>query len=202
MLTRIAMLLVALLSLSFASSVQAAPKVQAAVELIEETSGRVARLVKGAEEASSLRASLDTLLGEIVDFRRFGQRTLSGHWEGLNATERERFEQAFRALVLSLYAKRFTPGMVFTTSLRGSPERLEADRVKVFTTVSGPKAGADVDYELSYAARPAQAAWRVSDLVIDGVSMVQNWRNAFKRILDRDGFEALVTKIERRASRP
>ena len=189
------------LALSQGPPLHASSQTHEAARLVEQTSSAASRLAQEAQDKALLKAQLSALFSEVVDFRRFAARTLSGDWEALSEEQRARFESAFRALVMSIYAKRFRPGLVFKTTLRGEAETLGTHRLKVRTTLSGPKAGADLDYELERLERDKRQVWRITDLIIDGVSMVQSWRKAFKRALDKDGFEALVTKIERKASR-
>ena len=40
--------------------------------------------------------------------------------------------------------------------------------------------------------------WRVSDVTTDGVSMVRNYREQFNRIIDRDGWDELISRMQRR----
>ena len=40
--------------------------------------------------------------------------------------------------------------------------------------------------------------WRVVDVTTDGVSMVQNYRSQFNRIIDREGWAELISRMERR----
>ena len=47
----------------------------------------------------------------------------------------------------------------------------------------------------------SSVAWRAVDITIDEVSMARNWRGQFRRILDRDGFDVLIQKIEKKANK-
>ena len=198
-LTFVTTLLLAL-ALSMASLATPIPSEPRAI--VERTADAVAKLAERSEGRSELRAGLDGLLGDVVDFRTFGARSLKGQWATLSEPEKARFEVAFRGLVLSIYAKRIKPKTRFITRFRRDDVSLATSRVRVHTILESEGMGADVDYEFERVAMGKVTQWRVNDLIIDGVSMVQTWRRGFKRVLKRDGFEGLIDKIERKASRP
>ena len=170
--------------------------------LVTDASSRIVELAKRIETQSALNQAVTEVLSEIVDFPAFSARTLKGHWGGLTEPQRVRFNKAFRALILSVYTKRFKPGMDFSVTFRGATEKVDASHATVRTTLHGPKVGVDVDYEMHAVKVAGSLSWRVIDLTIDEVSMVRNWRRSFVSIMERDGYEVLVTKIEKRARRP
>ena len=190
-----------LLCMPFVTSASLAkvPSQQEAREELESSVQEISALVKAADDVETLRTEIAPILSAIIDFSAFSSRTLKGHWGELEERERERFEAAFRALVMAIYAKRFVPGMVFISRVRGTSQAKEGDPLLIKTTLQGPKASVDVDYAFMMRGDGAKRSWRIIDISIDGVSMAQNWRSAFVRIMKRDGFDALITKIERKS---
>jgi len=169
--------------------------------LVTDASTRIIELAKGTESQAALNDAVTEVLSEIVDFPAFSARTLKGHWGRLSDPQRVRFNKAFRDLILSVYIKRFKPGLEFRLTFRGATEKVDASHARVRTTLHGPKIGVDVDYEMHAVKEAGALSWRVIDLTIDEVSMVRNWRRSFVSIIERDGYEVLVTKIEKRARR-
>jgi phospholipid transport system substrate-binding protein len=192
-------LLGCMLMLMFDASAHAAPPTPRA--LIMETSSRLAKLAKRAENHEVLRAGVTEVVSEIVDFQAFSARTMKARWTTFTEPQRLRFEGAFRGLVLSIYAKRFKPGMDFKVAFRGPTLRPDASHATVRTTLEGPKASVDVDYHLHFIKVDEVSRWRVIDFIIDEVSMVRNWGRSFSEALVRDGYEVLVTKIEEKSRR-
>ena len=183
------------------ASVHAASPTLTPRDVITQASARITTLTEGAEDKATLHAEVRTIVSEIVDFRAFCARTLAGHWGALTEPQQLRFEAAFQSLVLSVYTKRFQPKKSFSVTFRGSTEPLDEAQVMVRTTLHGPKVGVDLDYRMHAIKADQRLSWRVIDLVIDDVSMVRTWRRSFITVLERDGFQALIAKIEKRASR-
>ena len=169
--------------------------------LITQASTRITTLAQRAQGQDALYVGVTEVLSEIVDFRAFSARTMRGSWRGLTEPQRVRFEAAFRGLVLSVYAKRLKVGMGISVSFRGATEMTDASHATVRTTLQGAKAGLDIDYQMHAIKVGGGLHWRVIDLVIDDVSMVRNWRRTFITVIERDGYEVLVKKIEKRARR-
>jgi len=170
-------------------------------EQVKQATTRLAEVAKGARDQAALTAAMEVVMADIVDFEGFSARSLKGAWAGLTSPQQERFVVAFRGLVMGTYAKRFKPGATFRVSYRGETTYTEAPLATVRTTIHGEKAAADVDYLFAPVSVGKGVAWRAVDIVIDEVSMARNWRGQFKRILARDGFDALVTKIEKKAAK-
>ena len=69
----------------------------------------------------------------------------------------------------------------------------------VFSTVAdGEYAGVQLDYRL----RQRDGRWRVIDVVIEGISLVANFRSQFREVLSRKGPEALIRQLYKKNAQP
>lgn len=171
------------------------------VSQVKAATSRLADIAKQASEQAAMTAAMEAVMAEVVDFEGFSARSLKGAWAGLKPAQQARFVAAFRGLVMGTYAGRFKPGANFRVSYRGETTYTEAPLATVRTTIHGEKAAADVDYLFAAVTVGKGTAWRAVDIVIDEVSMARNWRGQFKRILARDGFDALIARIEKKAAK-
>jgi len=190
-----------LLSLSVSGAWAAPRPAGDPVEQVKVTTTRVAAIASAATEQSAMVDKIATTMGDIIDFEGFSARTLKGRWAGLTDAQKKRFMTAFRSLVTGTYAKRFKPGATFRVTYRGATAYSDTPTATVKTTIHGEKAAADVDYLFAPSTVGSGLAWRAIDIVIDEVSMARNWRGQFRRILDRDGFDVLITRIEKKANK-
>ncbi len=144
-------------------------------------------------------ADIEAELGQLIDYDAFSKKVLKRTWPELDKRDRERFKASFKSLVNHTYAKRFKPGTRFEWKARGAPSCVdEAGTVcEVLTIIEGKKAAADVDYSTHHDG----GAWAVTDITIDGVSMALNWRGQFRKIIDKQGFDVLVEKIDSKVSK-
>ena len=204
-LTRAMMTLMAGLWLT--SSALAAPPAPAETTA-PDPKQRIADVYAGVTKATQTVATQDELvtaltvtLDDLMDYEAFARRTLKTSWPTLTKVQRDTFMDRFKKLVVVVYAKRFKPRTAFDVGWRegGVKYKTEAKaEAKVMSTIKGGSVSADVDYYLTFGGTATKGRWFVYDFEIDQVSMALNWRKRFESIIKKDGFAALITKIEAR----
>lgn len=197
---RLSFLASLLLTLLLAGAAHAQP-VGTPKERIDTMYTAVKAAVMKADNHDALVTEVTGLLDGMIDYDGFASRTLKTSWPTLTAAQRTKFIEKFKQLVIRTYAKRFTPKTEFTVSWRAEPMFTNTARTeaKAQTTVHGKKVSADVDYAMIWS--DAKKAWLALDFVIDDVSMSLNWRGQFEKIIAKEGFDALITKIEKKVQK-
>jgi len=144
----------------------------------------------GQELSEAERRRIETIVARIVDTHEMLESALSTRWVTLTEDERQRllvaFERRFRAL-----------GASELDSLREArieylPERSRGPLLVVPTRVRVREKTNEVNYTM----RETASGWRIVDMVIDDVSMVDNYRTSFARIIRRESVEALIHRLE------
>lgn len=171
------------------------------VEQVKVATTRISDIAQAATARAAMTSEIEVVMADVVDFEGFSARTLGKRWEGLSASKRRRFVTSFRGLVMRTYAKRFKPGAAFRVTYRGDTAYSDTPVATVRTTIHGERAAADVDYLFAPTTTSEGLLWRAVDISVDEVSMARNWRGQFKRILDRDGFDALIAKIDKKRAK-
>ena len=164
-------------------------------DMVSDAYKEIAETAKSATDQEQLVNDLTRQMDERMDYQAFSARTLKGKWTKLGATQKQKFIKHFKKLVLRTYAKRFKPGSTFDVTYREETAWLsdERDLGEVRTTVSSKKAGADVDYLTAW--NKKSKSWRIHDITVDEVSMSRNWRRQFVRVINDEGFDALIKRI-------
>jgi phospholipid transport system substrate-binding protein len=72
----------------------------------------------------------------------------------------------------------------------------DTDRVTVRTEVQQPGGGSPLN--ISYGMYARDGIWKVYDVIIDGISLVSNYRTAFSTQIERGGLEKLITRLAER----
>ena len=164
-------------------------------ERLEGAYTTIAEVTALVETQEQLVSELTSRMAEFLDYNTFAARALKGRWKKLNASQKKRFTKHFKDLLLQTYSKRFKPRTTFEVTYRGDTQWLGEDRAlgEVHTTVTGTRAAADVSYLFARTGRTK--TWRIVDITVDEVSMAQNWRRQFVRVMDKDGFASLVKRI-------
>ena len=154
-------------------------------------------LDNNAERIKNDPEAVQALVAEIVlprfDFELMSRFVLGRHWRDASPTQREAFTQAFRDLLVRTYARALDD--YSGEDVRIPPQRIpdDSDRVSVQTEilqVDGPVI--PVNYALFF--RDEQ--WKVFDVTIEGVSLVQNYRAQFGDIARADGLDALIERVQ------
>lgn len=163
-------------------------------EAMKETIEEVLKVLgdeslKAPERAQERLNALEKIIEKRFDYKEIGKRTLGRHWQKLNEAEREEFVSLFQRFLSKTYA-----GNVDGYSgeqVEYLKERKKGDFAEVQTTVLSKKVAISLYYRLLKRLN----TWRVYDVVIDGVSLVKNFRSQFGRIIKAESVEGLLEKL-------
>ncbi len=129
------------------------------------------------------------------DFRRMTRSALGRYWRQASEAQRERLVRAFRELLVRTYAVMllgYSDEKIEYLPMRGSPsDRRVVVRTRVHTRDGAPPV--PIDYRLY---RDREGRWKVYDVVVDGVSLVSNYRGTFASEVRKGGIEGLIASLE------
>jgi phospholipid transport system substrate-binding protein len=178
----------------------AQPKVAAdqsgPLEVVRASVARVLSIVQGPRAVSSgdqRRTEIRRVAQGLFDFNEMARLTLARHWKDRSAQEQEEFVRLFTDLLERSY---------LTTI-----ENYAGERVTFLTeSVSGPYAQVRsrittdrrMEISIDYRLIESGARWAVYDVVLDGVSLVSNYRSQFNSIIRTSSFADLLTKLRSR----
>ena len=124
----------------------------------------------------------------IFDFKELSRRTLGRDWKKMKPEQQKEFVQLFKELLQGVYADRL---LAYSDQkiLFGKETTLKKGRAEVqsfLRTSDGKK------IPLFYRLTDKSGSWKVYDVIIEGVSMVKNYRTQFRKILAKDSPEKLL----------
>jgi len=151
--------------------------------------------LKKPERAEERRQQLERVLGDPFNFEEMSKRALGAHWAKLSDAERREFAQLFKALLANTYADRITG--YSGEQIYYLNERVEGDYAEVRTKIVSEKAEYPFDYRL--VRKPND--WRVYDVIVDGVSLVNNYRGQFTKILRTSSYADLVEQLRKKSEK-
>jgi phospholipid transport system substrate-binding protein len=151
--------------------------------------------LKGAERTAQRREALYRVVERIVDFPDAAQRALALHWRARSEAEREEFVQLFKDLVTYSYILQIEPyagqRIVFVGESRD-------DGVATVVTRVQPRQGSAVP--IDYRMHQRGDRWLVYDVIVEGVSLVGNYRAQFNTVVGTSSYPALVQRIKARVA--
>ena len=148
--------------------------------------------LKQPSRAEERRRKLEQVVGDRFDYQEMSRRALGAPWNTLSDKDKEEFVALFRNLLITSYADK-----IETYSGEGVQylnERTEKEYAEVRTKVLTGK----VEIPLDYRMLNKGADWRVYDVVVDGVSLVNNYRGQFSKILRSSSFADLMEQLRKK----
>jgi phospholipid transport system substrate-binding protein len=148
----------------------------------------------GDGKADERRAVVRKVADEIFDFRQTAQRALGPHWRTRTPAEQDEFARLFADLLEHSYLSKIE--QYGGEKVAYSGESVDGASATVRTKIRTPK-GAEIPVD--YRMLREQGHWRVYDVVIEGVSLVGNYRTQFNKVIQTSSYEDLVQKLRSRA---
>jgi phospholipid transport system substrate-binding protein len=139
------------------------------------------------------RAEIRSAAASLFDFEEMARRTLTRHWAGRSPAEQAEFVKLFTELLERSYIGRIESWsgekIVYTS------EVVDGGFASVRSKIITRRAEVAIEYRLLQ----RDGAWRVYDVLMDGVSFVSTFRRAFDRILQQGSWPGLMEKMRKRA---
>lgn len=153
------------------------------------------RIPDWSPEAAVRQARIRRLLSGLLDYQEISRRTLEPTWCALSPTERHAFTDAFSALAGHAFLINLTRADARqnyqSESIAGAEARVVAEAVAHDGAGGSPR---HIEYRLSLEGRQ----WLVTDVVVDGISLVESYRRQFSRLVKREGVGGLIARLQTR----
>lgn len=138
------------------------------------------------------RQQIEQVIRHRVNFRQMAQRSLGAPWTVLGDKERQEFVGLFVKLIRDTVANKID--QYYDEQVFYLIEEREGSFAQVRTNLIGPKVDTSVDFRLEN----QSGKWLVYDVVIDGISIVKNYRTQFSQIIRDNTYAGLVEKMKQR----
>jgi phospholipid transport system substrate-binding protein len=148
--------------------------------------------LKAPGQLTHRRQLMEQVIAERFDYEEMSKRTLATHWKPLTQPEREEFVQLFKAFLSDQYAARIE-GYAGERVVYLS-ERTADGYAEVRTRLVSDKLDFPMDYRLTNKA----GSWYAYDVIVDGVSLVMNYRSQFTKIIADSSFQELLRRLRER----
>ena len=137
------------------------------------------------------------IIGEVFDFTELSKRTLGREWKKLKGEQKKEFVELFRELLQGVYADRL---LAYTDQkiIFDKEKMLKKGRAEVQSNIvlsDGRKV------PIYYRLTNKSGQWKVYDLIIEGVSLVKNYRTQFREIIAKDSPEKLLKILRDKANK-
>jgi phospholipid transport system substrate-binding protein len=197
LITRLSLSIVALLTaLSICTWANAGEPTEAIRNAVNEG----VEILKNAKlDTQKQRAKVIDRLRQIVyplfDFNEMAMRSLGANWRRLNPQQQKEFVSTFTALLERTYADQIDlyngQKVVYTG------ENIDGNYAQVDSRIIGQDGRT---YSVAYKVHKVDGKWRIYDIVAENISLVNNYRSQFNRVIARSSFEELLKTMKEQAS--
>ena len=161
-------------------------------KVIEAAAERIISILSQKDQSAEQRVQdLEKIAYEIFDFTTMSKLVLARSWRKLSKEQKGEFVREFKRSLARTYGTRLDRYDQEQVEIYGSQIEPRDDVSIKTRMVGGQYDGA----ELSYRLRKRQDRWRIIDVVIEGVSLVSNYRSQFAEILGRGTIDDLLQKL-------
>jgi len=141
------------------------------------------------------RRKVKSIVDPHFDYREMAKLSLGPTWHSINAGQRNEFVHLFSQLLEASYADKIVK-YAQRVKIDYVSEVPMGNRAEVRTMVVKP----NDRIPLSYRLLSEDGTWKVYDVIIEGVSLVNNYRSQFRRIIHQHSYAGLVQRLRTRVS--
>jgi len=145
---------------------------------------------KSAEDQKKLDAAFDA----VLDYDGLARATLKDSWEQRSPSERSEFTHVLKDLVRNAYRRNIKNTLGYEVDYKGEQD---GDAGKVVRTVAHNKKNArEEPVSIDYVLRQVEGKWLIADIVTEGSSLARNYRNQFRKVIEKKGFDELLKRMK------
>ena len=173
------------------------------LEAVRETLTQVLRILddpslKNPAKHTQRRHMLEEIAAGRFDYAEMSKRVLGSYWKPLTDTQRKEFVEVYKGFLSDRYAGKIEDYSGRKQDVGYLTERIEGSYAEVRTELRSDKTTLPMDYRLVV----KDGRWFAYDIIIDGVSLVSNYRSQFQKIIRERSYEELVNKLRERSVSP
>jgi len=151
--------------------------------------------LKNPDRAAERINRLKRIADSRFDYGEMAKRALGAQWNKMSESEQKEFVDLFTKLLTAAYADKI--GLYSGEQVKYLEERLEGDDYAEVRSKMIGKTTIPLDYRLL----KKDGEWRAYDVVIDGVSLVKNYRGQFTSMMRSSSYDHLVQTLREKVEK-
>ena len=147
-------------------------------------------------QAGNTKKVLDLVEAKVLphfNFSRMTRLAVGPAWRQASAAQQQSLTNEFRTLLVHTYTSAFT--QYRDQEIQYRPLKLQPGENEVVVRSLIKQSGGKDPIEINYHMEKADPGWKVYDVVIAGVSLVQNYRSSFNSEIQKSGVDGLIATL-------
>jgi phospholipid transport system substrate-binding protein len=166
-------------------------------QIVEQTSSELLKIINEhperiKNEEGYVNQVINDLVLPVIDLESMGKLILGKHWKTASEEQRTQFIAQFKSMLVRTYAKSVADyGHAKVTVFPSQGEQKgQRHRVKSHLDIGG-----GTPLQVDYVFRRKDDSWKVFDLVVDGLSLIKNFRTSFSQEISETSLDALIERL-------
>ena len=162
-------------------------------EVVGKTSRQVIDILAEKQLSSDeKRQKIEDVVYARVDFLTLSRLVLARHWSQLNPAQQQEFMVEFRRHLSMTYGRNVDNYKNESVTIVGGRDEAKGDYTVQTKILRG---GGSNDIAVDYRLRQHDGSWMIIDIIVEGVSLVSNFRSQFQEIIANGGPEKLLQML-------
>lgn len=141
-------------------------------------------------DQTTRRKEMRKVINGRFDFHAMSQSTLATNWKKASKEQQEEFVTLFSQLIENTYIGRVE---AYTDEKVDYPgEKVKGNKAVVATLILTASADIPIDYKVY---QKKNGEWWVYDVIIEGISLISNYRSSYQDIVSKEGLDGLLAKM-------
>ena len=167
-----------------------------AEKFLKKAVTEVAQIADHSQNSSALAASVRPVLMNVISFEVMTRRAVGPGWREFTEAQKKEATDLFATLIIRTYSSKFTPGefpeITYKPAIVPAPGRVEIPTRILYR---------GSQYEVIYRQEDS-VAWRITDVVIEGVSLIATYRTQFDSQFKQGGAPAVISALKKSVATP
>ena len=169
-------------------------------DLIRQTTDQVLKILEdpqfqAPDRQAEKQERLHKLADQVFDWQEIARRALAVHWRQRTPQEQQEFVGLFKDLVETTYLNRLESAVQEKREIQYVAEQVDKSRAVVKTNVVTRR---NQQVPIDYVLHQVDGRWLIYDVLVEGISLVNNYRSQFNRIITSSSYNELVQKMKTR----
>ena len=188
--------LVAVVSVAVLASAEEPPR-----SVIQRTIDEVLAILRDKGRAGDQRRKdLEAIARDRFDFETMSKLVMATNWKKLSPDQQTEFVDQFTRFLANDYGARIDRYHQEQVQITGEQPEARGDQTVKTKIVGGDNDGALVDYRLRQ--KDGNGNWLIIDVVVEGISLVANYRDQFREVAAQGGPVVVIEKLKQKNANP
>lgn len=169
---------------------------KAASTYVDKIASQALAIVKTSDTQPAKQAKLEALFKTVVDIPFIGRFVLGRHWNTATPAQQKAYLAAYEPFLMKGYVGRIAKYSGQSYKLSGAKEEADGSTVVTMEIVDPGKPSVFVDYRV----RKQGASFKVTDIKVEGVSLLSTQRSEFNAVVQNKGLDHLIDALKKKAA--